>query len=57
MHLKNVELAEELSAKNAISELQSLVMQDGEVIAKTLPADLFKRVKKLQKSGELEQYL
>ena len=63
MHLKEVLDPRELNIKNegscnnAVQELQSLVMQDGEVIAKTLPYNLFKLVKKLQKEGELEQYL
>ena len=50
LHLKGIEDPEELNTKNAIQKLQSLVTQEGEVVAKTIPYSVFKLVKTLQKS-------
>jgi len=50
LHLKEIEDPEQLNTKKAIQELQSLVTQEGETVAKTIPYHLFKLVKTLQKS-------
>lgn len=40
-----------------IEDLASQVTQNGNPIAKIIPYDIFKTVKKLQKAGTLQDYL
>ncbi|MDR0369212.1 MAG: hypothetical protein LBH96_01400 [Candidatus Peribacteria bacterium] len=57
MHIKDISHNKEIETKDALSDLISLITNNGKGIAEPLPYHLFKEVKRLQKAGVLQDYL